>query len=763
MIRLFSLIRNVGTFDNAAAGRHSDLGRLTLIYAENGRGKTTLASILRSLATADPTPIAERSRLGSPHSPHVVVDLDGGTQTIFQNGAWTLPCSDIRIFDDRYVDENVCSGLTVSASHRQNLHEVVVGAPGVALAQRLQQLTDDISRLTTELRNYGNAIPTQARGGFSVDDFCVLREVPDLEAALNHAERMVASFRHAEAIHGFPNFDELRLPDLDLPGIESLLARGLAGLDAAAVERVRGHCRTIGENGEQWVGEGMRRVGQALPGVPLLCPFCTQDLATSSVFGQYRAYFGDAYGELRRQIEDLHSVLARQFNGDELARFQRTISELNRRRDFWRQFCELPDIGLDVEEIAGTWQATRDVCVGAVLAKRAAPLSTVTLDLNQRRTVGEFARIANVVEAANVSIRAAAATVAAVKRATAVGSQLDAEAELAKLHAVKNRFSAEVAPLCDQYVRTKSEKTASEIEKDKVRLELDGHRRVAFPAFEAAINRFLEAFGAGFRIGRVAPADFAGRPTSTYLLVINRCEVPLSAERAAGARPTFGNTLSSGDRNSLALAFFLASLESDRNIGNCALVIDDPVSSLDDHRKLTTVHEVRELARKAAQVIVLSHDKSFLCRIWERANRAESAALRVMPGTTGSELVPWDIAEESQSEHDRRFKIVANYRDTGVGEARTVAESLRLVLEGFLRVYNPMLFPPGGNLNQYMTVIRRTVPARFEPPDFRELEYLAEYAGRFHHETDPAYQAEQLNEQELRRFAERTIAFVQRR
>jgi hypothetical protein len=63
------------------------LGRLTLVYAENGRGKTTLAAILRSLTSGDPIPIAERRRLAALHLPHVVVSRDGGPAAMFQNNA----------------------------------------------------------------------------------------------------------------------------------------------------------------------------------------------------------------------------------------------------------------------------------------------------------------------------------------------------------------------------------------------------------------------------------------------------------------------------------------------------------------------------------------------------------------------------------------------------------------------------------------------------------------------------------------------------
>ena len=46
MLENFQLLRNVGQFDSVATGAQYPLTKLSLIYAENGRGKTTLAAEL---------------------------------------------------------------------------------------------------------------------------------------------------------------------------------------------------------------------------------------------------------------------------------------------------------------------------------------------------------------------------------------------------------------------------------------------------------------------------------------------------------------------------------------------------------------------------------------------------------------------------------------------------------------------------------------------------------------------------------------------
>src|SRR5258706_263522 len=107
MINNFQFVRSVGRFDAVAAAANIPLGRLTLIYAENGQGKTTLAAILRSLATGDAIPIVERRRLAAQHPPHVIINCVGGPPpAMFQNGAWNRTLPSMVIFDDVFVDQN---------------------------------------------------------------------------------------------------------------------------------------------------------------------------------------------------------------------------------------------------------------------------------------------------------------------------------------------------------------------------------------------------------------------------------------------------------------------------------------------------------------------------------------------------------------------------------------------------------------------------------------------------------------------------------
>lgn len=169
MIQKLRLLRSIGQFDAVSTGANFDLRKLTLVYAENARGKTTLAAIMRSLATGESLPITERRRLGATQAPEAIIECTGGPPpAIFQNGAWSRTCADVLVFDDAFVDKNVYSGMDVAAEHRQNLHELIVGAAGVALARRVDDIAAEIRDHNRTLREKSDAIPVADRHGLNL-------------------------------------------------------------------------------------------------------------------------------------------------------------------------------------------------------------------------------------------------------------------------------------------------------------------------------------------------------------------------------------------------------------------------------------------------------------------------------------------------------------------------------------------------------------------------------------------------------------------
>lgn len=764
MIRRIRLLRNIGQFDSMDSAATIDLRRLVLIYAENGRGKTTLTAVLRSLSNGDPVAITERRRLAAAHPPHVVLDCDGGPpDAMFQNGAWNRTLPHLAIFDDVFVDANIHSGLAVDARHRQNLHELVLGARGVALSRTIQDLVARIEQHNRALREKAAAIPDAAREGFLVDDFCALSALPGVDAEIAATEKALAAARDQDAVRTTPLFVSLGLPAFAPEAIDRILERELPDLDALAEAQVRTHVATLGAGGEQWLGDGVQRLTP--PGNPGPCPFCAQNLTGSTLIAHYRAYFSAAYRNLKQEVTDELASARRSHAGDVPAGFERAVRVAGESRQFWARFCAVPEVTVDTAAVVRDWNAAREAVIAALAGKQAAPLETRVLDQDARNAIAAYdahrqriSELSTALIAANDSIR--------VVQEQAAGANPEVIArDLARLRATRTRHTAEMDCLCVDYLAEKDAKARTEGEREVARNELDAYRTTAFPASQTAINVYLRRFNAGFRLDSVASTSTRGGPACTYSVVINERPVPVGSGNLPEGEPSFRNTLSSGDRNTLALTFFFASLDQDPDLANAVVVVDDPISSLDDHRSLTTVQEVRRLSERAGQVIVLSHDKRFLCRVWNGADSTARLALEIARDGAGSTLRPWDVEQDSVTEHDRRHGRLRAYVASGDGDQREVAKSIRLHLEAFLRVARPEHLPPGTLLGLFLRRCRQSVGQGGEILDAattRELGELVEYANRFHHDTNPAWETEAINDAELRNFVERALAFARR-
>ncbi len=277
MIEAFQYIQNIGRFEQMEGRDGTRLAPLTLVYSENGRGKTTLCAILRSLATGSPDSILERRRLSATSEPRAVVEVDGSTVS-FDGSKWSAGGPRIVILDDHFVDANVHSGLSVGPDHRKGVHELVVGEEGVRFQKRVEELTAKITALQSELRQKERAIPSTALGDLSVDDFCALTPIENLDGEIEDAERSLSVVRDAEAIRGTAEFRPFALPPLDLGACEALLDATLADLEAAAVDAVQRHLAALGTGGERWAAEGLGYLGAGES-----CPFCGQDITGSTL------------------------------------------------------------------------------------------------------------------------------------------------------------------------------------------------------------------------------------------------------------------------------------------------------------------------------------------------------------------------------------------------------------------------------------------------------------------------------------------------
>jgi wobble nucleotide-excising tRNase len=177
------------------------------------------------------------------------------------------------------------------------------------------------------------------------------------------------------------------------------------------------------------------------------------------------------------------------------------------------------------------------------------------------------------------------AIITAKKKVTGAADVRTVEGVLTHLRAVKTRFEPETRKACDEYTLAQLEKKAIEDKKAATREHLDEYTERVIGHYEDAINNFLDAFNAGFRITGTKHGYPGGVPSSSYQIQINNTAVDLGDAETPLSMPSFRNTLSAGDKSTLALAFFLAQLAYDPDRTKKIVIFDDPFNSQDGFRQ----------------------------------------------------------------------------------------------------------------------------------------------------------------------------------
>ena len=180
VIQKFIRIQNIGKFRNCNASGDVELRKLSLIYAENGRGKTTLCDILRSLCTGNGDLVKGRKLLGSSQPILIEIRLDNSNAN-FDGEHWSTTMPELYIFDTRFIDENVYSGEVVEHGHKRNLFRVIVGEKGVSLAQKVDSLDAQIREADRLIKDSEVDVSKFVPSKMSVDDYIALQADPDID------------------------------------------------------------------------------------------------------------------------------------------------------------------------------------------------------------------------------------------------------------------------------------------------------------------------------------------------------------------------------------------------------------------------------------------------------------------------------------------------------------------------------------------------------------------------------------------------------
>ncbi len=757
MIKSIRRIRNVGRFGKIDA-QSLEFSRFTLIHAENGRGKTTLSTIFRSLSQNEGELITARARLGESEPPKVVLDLgdDAQKRAVFEGGQWKRGTHSMAVYDDRFVADNISSGLTVANEHRKRLYDLVVGEEAVKIAGNIQELGKLRDKHNTAAREIESRIVAMGTHEMPFEQFRSLLENPNVESVLEDLERNLEAAERRDEVETGAYLRSVDLPNVDVAALEKLLSQTLDDLDMAAAEQVRNHAARIGEGGEEWLGNGVAAMNASSQRET--CPFCGQPVSGLSLVEHYRTYFGSAYQDLKRAIADAAKTHDNTHGANARNEMTSVLLDNARLELFWSNFCNIESGTIESTQIAGLWSQATAVVKDLLAEKRNSPLEKVDIGHADSKKIEKYHEVIRNLDKDNESITRNNSAIGTAKAVAIDESIEDLREKIRVNQAIRDRHRPEYASLFEAY-RMKSQKKDKAVEElQSAKAELEEYRNKIFAQYETGVNEYLERFGAGFCLKEFTFQDRASGPTSRYDIDIMNNAVPVRAETKGSGVPTFENTLSAGDRATLALALFFETTRKRADLADLTVVIDDPASSLDDHRTSATIEELVRLGHEAGQVIVMSHRRELLAELFEREGSNDCVALRLERIGEESKIAEWDIASEAATRHDERFALFSAFQEGENVDRLMVAQALRLHLEGFVRVAYPGQCPAGGGLTAFLSQSGNVLKSS----DDLELRNLVKFANRFHHGTNPNWQSETIDDAGLLSFVERVLRFTRR-
>lgn len=762
MLKKILSIKGIGLFGNAPAS--PPLSKATLIYAENARGKSTLAEILRACKENQSATLAGRQTLDAAIPQEVgllIEDANGSARQVnLQGGTWSQAITDIQVFDTDFITKNVYSGNEITVNQRANLLDFALDEQTVQLRVQLDALTGEITNATQQTTAAERVLNAHAIG-MPIREYIALPLDPDIGQKIEQLNNRIGLSRNREALGRQPAPQLIAAPQLDLAALFGILRETIQDIEQRAEQTVQEHlARFRHPELERWISQGQDFQADQQ------CPYCGQDINGNELIRAYRTHFNQHYAELKQRVSRLTPGVEQRLSD---AVLDGLITQVNNAREVaaaWEVPLQRPMQAIEFNQLQlnRNFIELRQQLMGLAERKSLQPLERVGTEEEFNQANAAWQAIRQGIADANVTITQTGNDVAAFKE------QLNAEnvdtlnRNLDALNRQRGRHTDQIIADVQAYQDAAAHKTQKVQRKEQIRAQLDALMTATLNTYQNEINRLLTIFGASFQIERIN-FDYrgTGKPRSQYVISMRGREI----QQAPGNGPHFGNTLSDGDKRSLALAFFIARLKTDPQLAQKILVIDDPMCSFDANRRGATLRELKWLAANSKQVIILAHDSYFLRELRNEliATPIPTTDFAIARGANNySEFGNIDLHALCESDYNKDHRLIAQYAEDPRGmDPRLVARAIRPLLEGYLHRRFPNLIPDKSLFGDVIAKIRQAAP----PNPLTHLHHLIgelneinAYAGQFHHNKNAQADQVQIADGELNTYCQRALQVI---
>jgi wobble nucleotide-excising tRNase len=731
------ITKNVGVLRAFETPAAPQLAKLTAIYARNGRGKTTLSAVLRAAGAADDSVVLGRQTLGNGGgTPEVTLLFDKGESPVrFTGQKWSTRSAPIEVFDSTFIADNLYAGERVDLEHDRKLFAVILGREGVKLERQQVFFNAAAKAAAAKLKDAEVSLLSDIPSDMTREEFLGLVPAAALDEQIDQADKQLRAVRQATRVQSLKLLQQIAIPELTID-CSAVLAGTVADIQAGAREQLAQHFKKhkLGREGEQWVRFGRDHI------VDDACPFCgREDVNDLGLVTLYDQIFGESYQAHLQTVKKAADHVEEAIGSRAREAVTRIISTNADTAREWSEFCKLDGVVMsDLNPVLDGLERAHSRLQDLFDQKRQTPLDVIEGKGEIALAERELTDAALAIGAYNRAVEAINAIVK-IRQSGSPISEAQAKTKLDNLAKRKRRHDVGVQARINTMLRAKARDTRAKRIRLLVQTRLKKANESAAEHYHVQVNHYLERFGATFRISKISNSMQGNLGSVDYGLVVRGHPVARGRKGATDAEPTFKNTLSTGDKTTLAFAFFLAGLDRDSGLANKVIVFDDPLSSHDDHREGRTVDLIYALCGRCEQLIILSHKAFFLKRVLERCPTVDQVTYEIMfeGAEQWSRARVVNIDDLCRSAYNRLVDDLHAYHEHKAGDPIHIAPSVRKVLETYYRQTFPAYFERDDWLGAIIKKIRDEGPTHPCFSDLMDLECCNAGTKNEHHGDDP--------------------------
>lgn len=764
MLKRIIKIDNLGVFKKGVQAAR-ELSKVTLLYADNARGKSTFASLCRAAAAGDTTSITSRKTLGSTDMPSINLRFETagkGFNAEFDGSKWSGQRPNIHVFNQEFVDRNVYTGLDVSPEQRASLLNLALGDAAVA-AQTQFNTQSELSRAKAGEVRLAELALVPHRGKIQLDEFIALEVDALVDEKISAVEETMRNAAQIDDILAAPLFKEFpSMVPIKMTGVVRILTSTLQDVHEDAERRVKEHI-ALHSSDEGWIHQGVNLDNDKN------CPYCGQSTADLPLIRAYKDYFSDSYTLYLNEIGELRDTVDAATNLSHFTLWQNVIEFNKGMIGTWSRLVKSAMPTVDVEHMEEVLTRAREGLL-ALIDKKMANIFAAIEHEEIEALLKDFDTIETMQNSFQEVVRRENEAIVEFQKSLTKIDTTKLQKELDSLKLQKIRHQDVVAQLVDVAIKARSEHKQADSAKILAKETLDKLMADLLGQFQGAINQWLGRFGASFRIEKMETSYAGGDPRGRYSIKVREATVAVGPGKGD---LQFHAALSEGDKRTLAFSFFLATLFSDKNHHEATVVLDDVFTSLDRQRRHNTADAAVKIAHECSQLILLGHDAHFLRDVRKRAQAKqvggtiELCLLRDAQDYSSISGVDLDVV--CASDYYKHYVLVETFMEGKVPPERLleVAIALRPLVEGHLHKSFPKKFPEGLTFGGMLDVIKNApaaTPLVSLQPLLKDLHDFNEYAGAYHHDTIGGIAARtDIHDAELKRMAEGALNFIQTR